>query len=292
MILNFKTYLVGWVTLFCLGSLEATQCSDPKTFRFAVIPKKSVEIQLNEYRPLIQVLGRLLARRIELVHPVSYGAVVEGILSGSIDLAELGPASYALAKTRDSGITAFASIAAIKGTYTDSPSHYRSLLIVRRDKGFNSMADLRGASVSLIDPTSTSGALLPREAVAKLTGVSLEHFFGRVTFAGSHDRAIQSVQKGIIDAAFVSSLRVDEALNQGRLGQNELKIVWTSSPIPHDPFVYRGKLCPNLVALLDKAFFQNGASFRDMFLQLNISKFTRVNDDNYQEIRAIFANQH
>ena len=95
----------------------------------------------------------------------------------------------------------------------------------------------------------------------------------------------------IVDAAFVSSLRVDEALNQGGLGQSELKIIWTSSPIPHDPFVYRGKLCPNLVALLDKAFFQNDASFQEMFLQLNISGFTRVNDDNYQEVRAIFAKQ-
>ena len=194
MISNSKKYFVGLVTLFCLGSLGAAQCSDPKIFRFAVIPKKTVEIQFNEYRPLIQALERLLARRIELVHPVSYGAVVEGILSGSIDLAELGPASYALAKTRDPGITAFASITGIKGTYTDSSSHYRALLIVQRNKGFNSVADLRGASVSLIDPTSTSGALLPREAIAKLIGVPPERYFGRITFAGSHDRAIQSVQ--------------------------------------------------------------------------------------------------
>ena len=194
MISNSKKYFVGLVTLFCLGSLGATQCSDPKILRFAVIPKKTVEIQFNEYRPLIQALERLLARRIELVHPVSYGAVVEGILSGSIDLAELGPASYALAKTRDPGITAFASITGIKGTYTDSSSHYRALLIVQRNKGFNSVADLRGASVSLIDPTSTSGALLPREAIAKLIGVPPERYFGRITFAGSHDRAIQSVQ--------------------------------------------------------------------------------------------------
>lgn len=75
-------------------------------------------------------------------------------------------ASYAHARARDAGITAFAS-------------------------------------------------LIPRQMIRHLTGAPLERYFGRITFAGSHDRAMQAVQKGFVDAAFVSSSRLDEALRKG-----------------------------------------------------------------------------
>ncbi len=291
MIRFLKHLCLMLASLCCADALWAAECSDPKPFRFAVIPKKNVQAQLSEYRPLIALMEQALGRRIELVRTSSYGAVIEGLLAGSIDLAELGPASYASAKTRDPGITAFASTTQPQGPYTDSSLYYRSILVVRQHKGLDSLAALRGASVSLIDPDSTSGALLPRDAMAQLTGMPLERYFGRVTFAGSHDRAIQAVQKGLVDAAFVASLRLDEALRQGSLHADELAVAWQSAPIPHDPFVYRGVLCPKLVSQLNKVFFEKDAALQSMFRSLGIGGFVRVSDDNYRDIRDLFARQ-
>lgn len=111
------------------------------------------------------------------------------------------------------------------------------LLIVRRDKGFDKIEQLRGKTLSLTDPASTSGALLPRKAVSQLTGTLLESYFQRVTFAGSHDRAIDAVQTNLVDAAFVSSTRLDEALRRGTILPDEIGVLWQSSPIPYDPVV-------------------------------------------------------
>jgi phosphonate transport system substrate-binding protein len=288
----FKQLCLLLACLCCAGALWAADCSDPKPFRFAVIPKKNVQAQLSEYRPMIAMLQQTLGRRIELVPASSYGAVVEGLLAGNIDLAELGPASYASSKARDPGITAFASTTQPQGLYTDSNLYYRSILVVRRkNNGPSSLAALRGASVSLIDPDSTSGALVPRDAMVQLTGVSLEHYFGRVTFAGSHDRAIQAVQKGLVDAAFVASLRLDEALRQGSLRADELEVVWQSAPLPHDPFVYRGALCPKLISQLNRVFFEENAALQPMFQSLGVASFVRVHDETYSDIRKIIARQ-
>lgn len=286
-----RNLFVGLLALLCLGLAQAADCDDPKPLHFALIPKKNAEAQLAGYRPLILALEKALQRRIEIVPAASYGTVVEGLLAGSIDLAELGPASYAQAKSRDPGITAFASFTQRGGPQTDSGSHYQSLLIVRRNQGFDSVASLRGASVSLIDPASTSGALLPRHIFSRLTGSPLESFFRQVTFAGSHDRAIQAVQKGIVDAAFVSSSRLDEALRHGSLGPNEVSILWKSSPIPYDPFVYRGQLCRPLIERIKQAFFLENAALQEMFRDLHIEGFARVNDHDYREIREIFSAQ-
>lgn len=291
MMFSRSQLLVGLLFACLAGLAQAQTCDSPKTLHVSVIPKKSSEVQGAQYQPLAKALEAALKQPVKIVLAPSYGAVVEGLLAGSIDLAELGPASYAQAKARDSRITAFASLIQSTGPNTEASDSYRSLLIVRRDRKFGDVADLRGATLSLIDPASTSGALIPRQAINKLTGLPLENYFGRITFAGSHDRAIQVVQKGFVDAAFVSSSRLDEVLRSGSLRMDELQVLWKSSPIPYDPFVYRGQLCQPLVDKIKQAFFQNSTSLKDVFRSLGGEGFVQVSDERYREIREIYANQ-
>ena len=279
----------------CLISLAtfspAQTCENPKTLRLSLIPKKSSEALGAEYLPLVKVLETALKQPVEIVMASSYGSVVEGLLAGTIDLAELGPASYAQAKERDSRITAFASLIQRTGPNTDAADSYRSILITRRDKKFKDIDGLRGSNLGLVDPASTSGALIPRQMISKLTGVPLERYFRRITFSGSHDRAILAVQKGFVDAAFVSSSRLDEALQTGSVLPDELQVVWKSSPIPYDPFVYRGQLCPSVTDKIKQAFFESSASQQEMFRRINGKGFAQVSDSNYREIREAYANQ-
>ena len=284
-----RVLVIVLVMLLHPAPARAADCEDPKPLRFALIPKKNPELQLAEYQPLIQVLEKTLERRIEIVHTASYGTVIEGLLAGNIDLAELGPASFVQADARDASITAFATFSGRIGPHTDSGEFYRSLLVVRRDRGFSSIASLRDSSISLIDPASTSGALLPRHIFARLTGIPLERYFKRITYAGSHDRAIQAVQKGLVDAAFVSSRRLDEAIRQGSVRPDEVAVLWKSSPIPFNPFVYRGRLCQPLVERIKQAFFSESADLQVMFRVLGQEGFVAVNDDHYLEIREIFS---
>lgn len=285
----FGSILACLALLLCLGSAHAANCEDPKTLRISLVPDKNMEERIAEYQPLIRVLERVLNRRIDVIAASSYGTVVEGLLAGSIDMAELGPASYVQAKSRDNGVTAFASRIQGVGPYTASGAHYQSLLIVRSDKQFDSLARLQGASVSLVDPASTSGALVPRHAMAALTGMPLERYFGRLTFAGSHDRAIVAVQKGHVDAAFVASTRLDDALRKGTVLADELSVRWKSVPLPNDPFVYRAQLCKAVVEKIKHAFFMENTTLQDMFRRLNTEGFARVTDEAYEEIRKIYT---
>jgi phosphonate transport system substrate-binding protein len=267
----------------------AAACDDPRPLRLALVPMKNPEILARQYAPLIRQLEKELGRHVEVVPALSYGTVIEGLLAGGIDLAELGPASYAIAVERGAAITAFASFTQRPGPHTESASAYRSLLIVRRDRGWSSLEQLRGKTLSLTDPASTSGAVLPRQAVQQMTGSLPESYFHRVTFAGSHDRAIESVQKGLVDAAFVSSSRLDEALRRGTLGTDEIAVLWRSAPVPYDPIVLRRPLCAPLQAKIRQVFFGDSANLKNLFRELDINGFLPVNDGNYAEIRKLFA---
>lgn len=282
-------FLIALTLLSALPTARAANCDDPHPLRLALIPKTNPETQLTQYRPLVQQLEKVLGRRVEVVPSLSYGTVIEGLLAGHIDLAELGPASYAIAMSRGAGITAFASASLRKGTHTDSISSYRSLLIVRRDSGYSKLAQLRDKTLSLTDPASTSGAVLPRQAISQLTGVLPETYFRRVTFAGSHDRAIESVQKKMVDAAFVASTRLDEALRRGTVGSNDLSVLWQSELIPYDPFVLRERLCPALQKRIREVFLGDTGALKAMFAELDLNGFVPVSNNQYGEIRALFT---
>ncbi|NMM75808.1 phosphate/phosphite/phosphonate ABC transporter substrate-binding protein [Acidovorax sp. SRB_24] len=287
----FRSLCAGLALTVVALHAPAATCEDPRPLRLALVPLKDPTTQLAQYRPLIRQLEIALDRRIETVPATSYGAVIEGLLAGGIDLAELGPASYAIAMHRGAHIAPIASFRLRAGPATDSTTSYYPLLITRRAAGLTSLEGLRGTTLSLTDPASTSGALLPRKAIQQLTGTPLDSYFQRVTFAGSHDRAIDTVQKGLVDAAFVSSTSVDEAIRRGRLRMEDLHTLWKSNPIPYDPFVHRTQLCPALVVKIRQVFLGDVSALQGMFKDLGMTGFVPVSDAQYREIRALFPSR-
>ncbi len=273
-----------------LPASAAPACDDPRPLRFALTPFKNPEAQLAQYQPLIRQLEKVLERRIEVVPSPSYSTAIEGLLGESIDLAELGPASYAIAVSRGARITPFATFSSVNRSSPETAASYHSLLLVRRDRGIDKLEQLRGSTLGLTDPASTSGAILPRQAIARQTGMPVESYFKRIIFSGSHDRSIEAVKKGLVDAVFVASSVFDEALRQGKLKPDELQVIWQSPPIPYDPFVLRDRLCPALTAKIRQVFLGNPAALAGMFQELKISGFFPTSDEHYREIRNLFAN--
>jgi len=262
------------------GAVQAQTCSDPDPLRIAVIPQMRNQTAAGYYDALIDTLRDELNRNVVLVPVGSYGAVVEGLFDGSIALAELGPGSYALARDRGTDVVAFASLH--RQIDATGPSAYHSVLITRRDAGVGSLEALKGSSLSLVDPASTSGAIVPRVALQRITGVPLETWFGRVSFAGSHDLAIDAVLDGRVAAAFVSDTRIREVKSRGRPAAEALHIVWRSAPIPSDPFVYQNSLCKPVKQAIHRVFFERREELQPLFSWRGMQGFVPVSDSDYQ----------
>lgn len=267
-------------------------CENPSPLRFALIPRNDIVKQLEEHRPLLLHLERALGRKIKVIQPSSYGSVIEGLLAGTIDLASMGPGSYSLARNRDPSITPIVTWTMQGGTFVKKGADsYKSLLITRRDSGFNSIDDLKRQRIGLTDPASTSGGVLPRAEFGRKIGRHLEEFAGSVTYSGSHDRSIAALKKGQVDAAFVASEHLDKAIREGRIGVDEISVLWESTPIPHDPFVLRGRLCRELKEKIRDAFMADTVETRTMLRNLNAERFVPVGDDAYRQLRDILSNE-
>ncbi|WP_432695970.1 phosphate/phosphite/phosphonate ABC transporter substrate-binding protein [Marinobacterium sp. YM272] len=210
---------------------------------FSMVPKADLDGEVEIFANLAALLSSELDIPVDIVRPVSYESVVRGVVDGGLDMAVLGPASYVRAHEQNDRVEAFASISYADGVFTPEGAYYQSILIVRGDSNYQQVDQLQGASVAFTDPGSTSGELIPSTQFARLLDMPLDRFFASRIYAGSHDRAMEALLSGQVAAAFVSSRRADDFLDQGIIGRDSFRVLWRSEPIHFDPFVFGSKLC-------------------------------------------------
>ncbi|HTN31310.1 MAG TPA: phosphate/phosphite/phosphonate ABC transporter substrate-binding protein [Pseudomonas sp.] len=227
--------LPAWSQAQCIASL-----------RLASVPEKRLDSQQHDFQPLIRLLSDGLGLPVQLVPTSSYAGAIDAVVSGGVDLAILGPAAYLQARQRDAGIEAFATPVLTQGYFTPAGAHYQALLLVRADREFQALDDLRGSRVALSDPSSTSGSVIPQLEFPAVVGRPLAQFFAGQLYAGSHDRALDALLDGKVDAAFVSSPQADDYLRRGLISTRSLQVLWRSQPIANDPLVFSSRLCGEL----------------------------------------------
>ncbi|MDY0976522.1 phosphate/phosphite/phosphonate ABC transporter substrate-binding protein [Massilia sp. CFBP9012] len=279
--------------LAALGALGApalaAACERPDRLRFSIIPRGDVRKEIADLQPLLDQLRAALGIPVEVYAAPSYGAVVEALLSGAVHLARLGPASYVSARRADPMLTPFANYANKASRFQPAGAFYHSLLIVRARSALADVGALRGKRLALVDPESTSGALIPRHVFAKQVGRPLEAYFSQVGYSGSHTQSINRVLAGQIDAAFVGSQNLATEMASHPARERQIRVVWRSGPIPTDPFVFRGQLCEGLQEKIRGAFFKSGGpQSADVLDKLNVARFVPVSDGDYRIVHEIY----
>jgi phosphonate transport system substrate-binding protein len=163
---------------------------------FAKVPDENASGTADRWTPFVNYLSKELGTKVTLRIANDYAAVVEGQRAGHIHIAMYGPASYARAYITGAKVEPFAIEVSGDGT-----KGYYSVLYVQAKAPYQTIKDLKGKNLCLVDPNSTSGNNVPRFAMDKM-GIDPENFFGKVVYAGSHENAVIGVAQGTCDAAF------------------------------------------------------------------------------------------
>ena len=218
----------------CGGTSQAAD--DGTTLTFAAIPSEQSADAAMKYGNLTKLLQKRTGRQVKFVKSTNYNAVIEGMVSGRIDVAEFGPLSYVLAKHNGAKITPVVSLAP-----KNAPATYFSYGLVPKGSPVTGVAGFRGKKVCFVDPSSTSGYLFPT-AQLKKSGLNPQKDITPI-FAGGHDTSALSVKSGKCDVGFADSMMVDQILpGKGAIKKGDLKVVWKSTPIPNDPLTVRDDL--------------------------------------------------
>jgi phosphonate transport system substrate-binding protein len=221
-------------------------------FRIGILGGENAQDRLTNNQCLADKISAELDVPVKMFAPADYNGVIQGILGGNIDLALLGPSSYAALHIADPEA---ASPILVK-VNLDGSIGYHSIGFARVDSGLANLDDVKGKTFGFGDPNSTSGYLIPSIEIPEITGAGMESgdYFGEVRFTGGHEQTILAVKNGDIDAGVTwadgqgnwedgynfGALR--KAVDAGLVDMNDLVEIWRSKLIPGEPIVMRNAL--------------------------------------------------
>ncbi len=223
------------LALFLASTLLFAGAQDTIKVRIGFNPTQNSEQLTAAAQAIADYLEESLGNQIEVevFLPTEYRGLIEAMRSGNLDFAFFPPDGFVVAKDEANALVL------LKSVRFGNP-FYWSAIIVRKDSGIKSLADLEGKDIAFVDPNSAAGYVFPK-AEMMIAGIDPDNFFANQTFAGKHDAAVLSVLNGSVDAA--ATFANDAENKSGAWTQfldkdqaAQLTSIFYSRPIPGDTF--------------------------------------------------------
>ncbi len=280
----FSVVLVALTVLIATDVLAAPK-DWPTVLNFGIIPTDSAANMTERFDNVKKYLEKKLGIKIELKVATDYAAVITGMQFKHIDLAYFGPKSYVEASAR-----ANAECFALEITQ-DGSNGYHSLIIVRKDSPYKTIADLKGKVWAFVDPNSTSGRLVPLVHFLKDLKIDPDTYFSKVMYSGGHAASMLAVKSGKVDGAATNDLDMARGNGKAWNQEKDFTIIWKSPLIPGSLIAYRKDLPASLKgALRDALLAYNDPEGLNM---LKLKGYSAVTDEMYNPVREMieFAKQ-
>ncbi len=196
-----------------------------------------------------EILRDAIEARVEMpveIRRVSgYDGVIQAMAANQVDLAAFGAGGYA--GLHDLIGDTAQPILTTRGHAGDMG--YYSSLMVKAESDFQSIEDLRSASIGYVDFNSTSGYIYPRYAMRQ-QGIDPDTYFGRSGMTGGHLQAVMALDGGQFDSVLAlvgggtpeTGFSTGAAMimaERGLIDLEDFRFVWYAGPIPNSAYVMR-----------------------------------------------------
>jgi len=289
-----KKTLLATAALVALAS--GVHAEDLKEFRIGILGGENEADRLRNFQCMTEKLPSVLGvEKVSLFPAADYDGVIQGLLGGTLDYAELGASGYA--KIYLSNPTAVEPI--LTTVQTDGAKGYYSIMVARKDAGIKTVADLKGKKLGYADPDSTSGYLVPLVTLPEALGAPVDQVVGSTGFGGGHENLVLEVLKGTFDAGTTfgsgvgdfkdgyTSGNLRKMVDKGVLNMDDLVEVWKSPLIPNGPVVVRTSMNDDMKTKFKQFMVDLPTSDPACFSAVqggDFSGFTEVNVDFYKPI--------
>ncbi len=215
--------------------------------RVGVLPDQDPDRLRQRYAPLLEHLANRSGLPTRLVLPVDYEDLVDRFGRGEIDLAYFGGLTF---------VQAQATHGARPLVMRAIDTRFTSWFLVRQELAHLELGDFAGRRLAFGSRLSTSGHLMPRHFLQSRWQIDPDSFFGRIEYSGAHDKTALMVRAGEVDLGVANSAIVRKMLDDGRLGQNDLHVLWQTPPYPDYVWAVPARLDNDLETKLRNAFLE------------------------------------
>jgi phosphonate transport system substrate-binding protein len=258
---------------------QADRTGWPAEVVYATVPTDASKDATQRYAPLVAHLEKSLNIKVKFQNGADYAAVIVAQRAKQVDIADYGVNSYLDAVEQGANIETVAIADNVKGGAT-----YKSIIVVGKNSTVKNMTDAKGKTFAFVDPESTSGYLIPLVYFLQDMKIKPEEYFSKVAFSGTHENSLLSVARGTVEVGAANDQNLQLAIEKGVLKADDIRIIWTSKPIPNGPTAIRKDLPESFRKAVKAAFL----AFKDPkgLDSFNIKGFLSVDDKDFDPIRA------
>ena len=278
-----RTMLAGLAAGASIAAMPAVRAQSYKQsfpeLVLAVVPAENASGVTDRWAPFTAYLAKTLGTKVTLRVANDYAAVIEGQRAGNIHIGYYGPASFARALVTGVKVTAF-----VIDVNSDGSKGYYSVFYVKKDSPYQTIEDLKGKALGLVDPNSTSGYNMPLFALNK-RGINAEQFFSKVLVTGSHENAVLAVQQGTVQTCAnwwnaPDDSNLTRMLNKGMIKNadgtpakvDDFRIILKSDLIINSPTAYLDSLPQDLKSAITAAWLDAAKNDKAAFDKLSDGK--------------------
>lgn len=235
----------------CAAQAKEPAKPAPRVVTFGYNPSENSEIAEANGKRFSAYFKEKLGLEVKTFVAGDYTSLVEAMRAGKLDFAWMPPFSFIKAESLAGAVPL------MKAVYRGHAVLYGGI-IVRADKGYNKIEDLKGKNIAWVDPSSSSGHIFPKATLIKRLKIDPDKFFARQIFAGGHDAVVLAVLNGTVDAG-ATYMATPEGAEGGWLhylkekkDMDRIKLIFASDPITSDLVTTTKKLLKEDKALVDK----------------------------------------
>ena len=264
--------------------LMSTAAQAQQVLRVSAIPDEAPTELQRKFKPLGDYLEKKLVMKVEFTPVTDYAASVEGLINGKLDMVWFGGFTFVQANHMSKGKV-------VPLVQRAEDEKFRSVFITT-SKSINSLADLKGKTLSFGSESSTSGHLMPRSFLLA-NKIDPDTDLKRIAFSGAHDATVAAVAGGKVDAGALN-ISVWEKLNeQKKVDPSVVRVFYTTPPYYDYNWTVRADMPDALKKKITDAFLALDAGNAEGKAILDLqraSKFIPTKAANYANIEAAAKN--
>lgn len=166
---------------------------------------------------------------------------------------------------------------------------FRGIILVRRDSGINTVANLKGKAVSYPAPTALAATMMPQYYL-HTHGIDINRDIEN-RYVGSQESSIINVLRGHVAAGATWPVPWKTFSKENPQLADQLEVKWQTEPLQNNGWVVRKDLPTAVIdkfaaLLFDLAKHEQG---RAMLARIPVTRFEPANDDSYEPVQAFIA---
>lgn len=283
----FSVIFTALIAIACVAAAPRAARAEnpPKSITIGFIPGENPQELKDNGEEIAKLLQAKIGIPVNVYVSKDYSELIDQMKAKKVDFAFYSAMTFVFAEK-------MAGAKVLLKKVWNGPYYYSTILSSKATK----LAQLKGKKFAFVDQKSASGYLYP-QVYFKKNGIDPKSYFAEIQFTGNHPESVNRLANGTVDAiAVFSNDAKDKDTAWDRFAKKKTPrphAVWTSEPIPNDPFCVRQDFYDSNPRVATDVMFalrdltEDKDSGEKMKKLLNISGLMLATSQQYDPVREM-----